>query len=78
MIKVQPLVKFNISTLGPDGRRLYNAENTAAAGGSSKLDQESGLQTKIQTLLDQRKPPNEEVPSLTGLYDDDLNPIVNY
>ena len=75
IISIQPLTKFNISTIGPDGRRIYSEENTQAAGGIGKLDQESALQTKIQMLLDQRKPPNEEVPSLTQLYDDDLNPI---
>ena len=75
VLKVQPLTKFNISTVGPDGRRLYSEENTAAAGGLGKLEQDALLQTKIQMLLDQRKPPNEEVPSLVGLYDDDLNPL---
>ena len=75
MIKNQPLLQYNISTLGADGRRLYSEENTAAAGGIGKLSQEAQLQTKIQLLLDQRKPPNEEVPQLCNLYDDDLNPI---
>lgn len=28
--------------------------------------------TKIQFLLDQRKPPTEKLPSLCALYDDDL------
>jgi len=32
-----------------------------------------GLQTKIKTLLDQRKPPTEAMPSLCEMYDDDLN-----
>lgn len=75
IIKNQPLLEYNISTLGNDGRRLYSEENTAAAGGIGKLSQEAALQTKIQLLLDQRKPPNEEVPSLCSLYDDDLNLI---
>lgn len=39
------------------------------------MSQEAQLQTKIQMLLDQRKPPNEEVPSLCAQYDDDLNLI---
>lgn len=78
VLKLQPLTRFNISTIGADGRRLYSDENTQAAGGMGKLDQDSLLQTKIQMLLDQRKPPNEEVPSLTGLYDDDLNPITDF
>lgn len=61
--------------MGADGRRIYSEENTKAAGGIGKLPQDAQLQTKIQLLLDQRKPPNEEVPSLINLYDDDLNPI---
>ena len=49
-----------------------------AAGGIGKMTQEAQLQTKIQILLDQRKPPNEEVPGLCAYYDDDLNPIETY
>ena len=75
LIKIQPIINFQISTLGADGRRLYSEENVAAAGGLGKMTQEAQLQTKIQILLDQRKPPNEEVPSLCAYYDDDLNPI---
>ena len=37
------------------------------------MTQEQYLQTRIQILLDQRKPPTEELPSLTALYDDELN-----
>ena len=75
VIKTIPMLSHTISTVGPDGRRLYSDENTQAAGGIGKLTQDGQLQTKIQLLLDQRKPPNEEVPSLINLYDDDLNPI---
>lgn len=75
IMKVQPIITYHISTLGTDGRRLYSEENVQAAGGLGKMSQDAQLQTKIQLLLDQRKPPNEEVPSLVGLYDDDLNPI---
>jgi hypothetical protein len=32
---------------------------------------------KIQSLLDQRKPPTEQLPSLCALYDDDLNKILD-
>jgi len=32
---------------------------------------------KIQTLLDQRKPPTEKLPSLCNQYDDDLNNILD-
>jgi len=73
VLKKVNIVEFAISTFGPDGRRLYSEENTVAAGGMGKMSQEAQLQTKIQLLLDQRKPPNEEVPSLCALYDDDLN-----
>ena len=47
IIKNQPLLEYNISTLGADGRRLYSEENTAAAGGIGKLSQDALLQTKI-------------------------------
>ena len=47
IIKMQPLTDFSISTIGPDGRRLYSEENTEAAGGMGKLNQEAALQTKI-------------------------------
>jgi hypothetical protein len=40
---------------------------------ASKLKSSVGLQTKIQILLEQRKPPTEDVASLADLYDDDLN-----
>ena len=66
------MTQYNISTIGPDGRRLYSEENAKNLGGPSKMTQEQNLQTRIQVLLDQRKPPTEELPSLCGLYDDDL------
>ena len=47
ILKVQPIINYKISTIGSDGRRIYCEENTMAAGGISKLDQESALQTKI-------------------------------
>ena len=75
LIKNQLLVGYSIATIGPDGRRLYSSENLKAQGGVSKVSQDVNLQTRIQVLLDQRKPPTEELPSLCDLYDDDLNPI---
>lgn len=32
---------------------------------------------KIQSLLDQRKPPTEKLPSLCAQYDDDLNQMLD-
>ena len=75
LIKNQLLVTYSIATIGPDGRRIYSQENLKAAGGVSKVAQDTNLQTRIQVLLDQRKPPTEVLPSLCDLYDDDLNPI---
>ena len=75
LIKNSCMVGFDIATIGPDGRRLYSSEILKAQGGVSKVSQEVNLQTRIQVLLDQRKPPTEELPSLCDLYDDDLNPL---
>ena len=75
IIKTCQIISFSISTIGPDGRRIYSEENAKTLGGPSKMTQEQNLQTRIQVLLDQRKPPTEELPSLCGLYDDDLNSL---
>ena len=47
-------------------------------GGFANMNKETLLQTKIQLLLDQRKPPTEELPSLCQMYDDDLNPVGDF
>jgi predicted transcriptional regulator len=47
IIKMQPIINFQISTVGADGRRLYSEENVKAAGGIGKMSQEAQLQTKI-------------------------------
>ena len=39
------------------------------------MNKEMLLQTKIQLLLDQRKPPTEELPNLCQMYDDNLNAV---
>jgi hypothetical protein len=39
------------------------------------MNKEKLLQTKIQLLLDQRKPPTEELPNLCQMYDDDLREV---
>ena len=44
-------------------------------GGNGKVSTEMMLSTKIQVLLDQRKPPTEVLPSLVDQYDDELNPL---
>ena len=43
VLKVSPIVNYSISTLGPDGRRLYSEENVAAAGGLGKMSQDAQL-----------------------------------
>ena len=75
IIKVIPFTTFNIATTGADGQRIYTMENVKTYGGISKMPIEAQKQTQIQVLLDQRKPPTEELQSLCALYDDDLNPI---
>ena len=37
VLNAQPILEYNISTIGNDGRRLYSEENTKAAGGIGKL-----------------------------------------
>ena len=64
LIKVLPFTAFSIATIGPDGQRLYSKEAIKNAGGFANMNKETLLQTKIQLLLDQRKPPTEELPSL--------------
>lgn len=75
MIRSCNITTFAISTVGPDGSRLYTEEKIKAMGGKAKVPMETQLSTKIQVLLDQRKPPTEELPSLVEQYDDELNPI---
>lgn len=47
LIKNSQMLEYNISTVGPDGRRIYSEENTRAAGGIGKLSQDAQLQTRI-------------------------------
>lgn len=75
MIKVQDITTFAISTVAADGSRLYTLEKIKAMGGNGKVSIETQLSTKIQVLLDQRKPPTEVLPSLVDQYDDELNPL---
>jgi hypothetical protein len=75
LIRVSNITKFAISTVNADGSRIYTVENVKAAGGNGKVSVEVQLSTKIQVLLDQRKPPTEVLPSLCSDYDDNLNLI---
>ena len=43
LLKVQPMVRFGVATVGPDGRRLYSEEQIKAAGGLGKMTQEAQL-----------------------------------
>lgn len=47
IIANQNILRFAISTVGSDGRRIYTIENMNAAGGIAKVPQEVSLQTKI-------------------------------
>lgn len=47
MIKTCTITTFAISTVGPDGSRLYTVEKIKAAGGNSKVSTETQLSTKI-------------------------------
>lgn len=66
-----------------DQRPLTDFQISATSGNKKKPVNEPGDQTesklelhgKIKSLLDQRKPPTESLPSLCDMYDDDLNPI---
>jgi len=41
MIKTCTITTFAISTVGPDGSRLYTVEKIKAAGGNSKVSTET-------------------------------------
>ena len=47
LIKTCDITTFNISTLNPDGSRLYTLENAAYAGGMTKIPIDAQMQTKI-------------------------------
>jgi len=83
IIKNQPLLNFEISIYNPDGtRRCEDApEETVKPVKKGKKEKKvvKGTQSnasKIQFLLDQRKPPTEKLPSLCAEYDDDLGRLV--
>lgn len=70
IIKTQQLTKFDIASENEQEKKPVNAEEDHKKANT-------GLQTKIKVLLDQRKPPTETMPSLCDMYDDDLNLITN-
>ena len=63
-----PICKFDVSANSGQEKRPINKEEDPT---KSDMD----LKGKIKTLLDQRKPPTEKMPSLCEMYDDDLNII---
>ena len=68
ILKTCNLTKFDIASESEQQKKPINEieDNTKA---------NTGLQTKIKKLLDQRKPPTETLPSLCEMYDEDLNII---
>jgi hypothetical protein len=88
MLKTLPLTTFEISVTNADGTRRTDSQMQAdreekeanAAGGHKhkKPAIKAGGKSnafKIQFLLDQRKPPTEQLPSLCEQYDDDLHRV---
>ena len=85
MLKSLPITTFEISVTNADGTRRTDSQmqadreekNSNQAGGHKKKPAiKAGGKSnafKIQFLLDQRKPPTEQLPSLCEQYDDDLN-----
>ena len=65
IIKRAQLTKFNISASSQTQEKPINVKEAQDAKG--------GLETKIKLLLEQRKPPVEDMPSLCEMYDEDLN-----
>ena len=66
IIKTRDLTKFDIATENEQEKKPLNVEEDIKKTNT-------GLQTKIKVLLDQRKPPTEIMPSLCEMYDEDLN-----
>jgi len=47
MLKTMHFTTFGISSIGPDGSRLYSKEGIKSAGGIAKMPKDKVLQTKI-------------------------------
>ena len=53
-----------------DSKKKGKKKELVIGGGKSNA-------SKIQFLLDQRKPPSEKLPSLCSQYDDDLHELID-
>ena len=84
LLKNCPLTTFEISVINADGTR--KTESVLGGGEVEPINKKKGKKklivgggksnaSKIQFLLDQRKPPTEKLPSLCCQYDDDLNKV---
>lgn len=67
ILEQRPLTKFEISGANVSSKMPVNEVEDNILGDNQ------GLQAKIKSLLDQRKPPTEQLPSLCDLYDENLN-----
>jgi hypothetical protein len=81
IIKSCPLTTFEISSSNSDGTRKVEETNVPEIkpGKGKKKTVVMGPKSnssKIQFLLDQRKPPTEKLQSLCTQYDDDLYKLV--
>lgn len=76
-----PITTFEISTFNADGTRRADdgpkeAPKKDRHGKEKKVvEGPKSNASKIQFLLDQRKPPTEKLPSLCDQYDEELNRI---
>ena len=79
ILKNCPITGFEISVTNADGTRRVDAPKPPTFDKRGKLKKvvegTKSNASKIQFLLDQRKPPTEKLPSLCAEYDDDLSRI---
>lgn len=68
LLKTAPITTFDISADSGQTKKPVNKQGDVT-------EADLGLKGKIKKLLEQRKPPTEQMPSLCELYDDDLNLI---
>jgi hypothetical protein len=82
IVKHCAITNFEISVFNPDGTRRTDSElngnvdkppeQTKGKKKKTVVQGPRSESSKIQFLLDQRKPPTEKLPSLCMQYDDDL------
>jgi hypothetical protein len=84
ILRNSPITTFEISMTNADGTRRTDTQMEAEAAEQPKATKKQSIvkggktnAQKIQSLLDQRKPPTEKLPSLCSQYDDDLNSILD-